>query len=78
MINELFRKMTVAQIFSALSGTVCMLIDSIIIGRLLGVESMSAYGLALPILTLAVAAFSAICTLANIAYTVGLGAGNCV
>ena len=52
MINELFRKMTVAQIFSALSGTVCMLVDSIIIGRLLGVDSMSAYGLALPILTL--------------------------
>ena len=43
MINELFRKMTVAQIFSALSGTVCMLVDSIIIGRLLGVDSMSAY-----------------------------------
>ena len=43
MINELFRKMAVAQIFSALSGTVCMLVDSIIIGRLLGVDSMSAY-----------------------------------
>ena len=55
MINELFRKMTVAQIFSALSRTVCMLVDSIIIGRLLGVDSVSAYGLALPLLTLLIA-----------------------
>lgn len=61
MINELFRKMTVAQIFSALSGTVCMLVDSIIIGRLLGVDSMSAYGLALPVLTLLIALGTMIC-----------------
>ena len=47
--------------FSALSGTVCMLIDSIIIGRLLGVDSMSAYGLALPILTLLIALGTMIC-----------------
>ena len=61
MINELFRKMTVAQIFSALSRTVCMLVDSIIIGRLLGVDSMSAYGLALPLLTLLIALGTMIC-----------------
>lgn len=61
MINELFRKMAVAQIFPALSGTVCMLIDSIIIGRLLGVDSMSAYGLALPLLTLLIALGTMIC-----------------
>jgi Na+-driven multidrug efflux pump len=61
MINELFRKMAVAQIFSALSRTVCMLVDSIIIGRLLGVDSMSAYGLALPLLTLLIALGTMIC-----------------
>ena len=61
MISELFRKMTVAQIFFALSGTVCMLVDSIIIGRLLGVDGMSAYGLALPILTLLIALGTMIC-----------------
>ena len=55
MIKELFRKMTIPQIFSALSGTLCMLVDSIIVGRVLGVECMSAYGLALPLLTLLVA-----------------------
>ena len=55
MIKELFRKMTIPQIFSALSGTLCMLVDSIIVGRVLGVECMSAYGLALPLLTLLIA-----------------------
>lgn len=76
MINELFRKMTVAQIFSALSGTVCMLVDSIIIGRLLGVDSMSAYGLALPLLTLLIALGTMICCGIQIVCAKALGFGN--
>ena len=42
--------MSVAQIFVAVSSTLCLLIDSIVVGRLLGVDQMSAYGLASPLL----------------------------
>ena len=50
MINRLFRQMSATQILSAVSTTLCLLIDSVVIGRLLGVECMSAYGLASPLL----------------------------
>ena len=49
MVRKLFLKMTVPQIIAALSSSVCLLVDSIIIGRLLGIDAMSAYGLASPI-----------------------------
>ena len=42
--------MSATQILSAVSTTLCLLIDSVVIGRLLGVEYMSAYGLASPLL----------------------------
>ena len=50
MIKKLFRQMTVTQIISSMTVTICMLIDSIMIARFLGVESMSAYGFANPLL----------------------------
>ena len=50
MIRLLFRKMMWAQIVSAMTVTVCMLVDSIFIGRFLGVHAMSAYGLSSPVL----------------------------
>lgn len=50
MIKKLFREMLVTQIVSAMTVTLCMLIDSIMIGRFLGVDSMTAYGLASPLL----------------------------
>lgn len=50
MIRKLFRKMSNAQIISALSGTLCPLIDSIVIGRFLGVNAMSSYGIAGPLI----------------------------
>ena len=50
MIKKVFRQMLVTQILSAMTVMICMLIDSIMIGRFLGVESMTAYGLATPIL----------------------------
>ncbi len=56
MIRKIFRQMLVAQILSAMTVMLCMLVDSIMIGRFLGVDSMSAYGLANPIL-LAFAAY---------------------
>ena len=50
MIKKLFREMLITQIVSAMTVTLCMLIDSIMIGRFLGVDSMSAYGFATPLL----------------------------
>jgi Na+-driven multidrug efflux pump/anti-sigma regulatory factor (Ser/Thr protein kinase) len=59
MIKKLFRQMLVTQIVSSMTVTICMLIDSIMIGRFLGVEAMSAYGLASPLL-LVFAAFGSL------------------
>lgn len=50
MIKKVFRQMLVAQIITSMTVMICMLIDSIMIGRFLGVDSMTAYGLATPIL----------------------------
>ena len=50
MIRRVFKEMLVTQILSAMTVMICMLIDSIMIGRFLGVDSMTAYGLATPIL----------------------------
>ncbi|MBR0230873.1 MAG: ATP-binding protein [Clostridia bacterium] len=50
MIKRVFRQMLVTQILSSMTVMICMLIDSIMIGRFLGVDSMTAYGLATPVL----------------------------
>ena len=50
MIKKVFKQMLLAQILSAMAITLCMIIDSIMIGRFLGVEAMAAYGFANPIL----------------------------
>ena len=42
--------MLVTQILSAMTVMLCMLVDSMMIGRFLGVDSMTAYGLANPVL----------------------------
>ncbi len=50
MIQKLIRKMLTAQIFSALTVSLCLLIDSIMISRFLGEQAIAAYGLANPLL----------------------------
>ncbi|MBQ7069712.1 MAG: ATP-binding protein [Ruminococcus sp.] len=50
MIRKLFRQMLLTQILSSMTVMLCMLIDSIMIGRFLGIPSMSAYGYATPVL----------------------------
>ena len=50
MIRKLFRQMLVTQILSAMTVMLCMLVDSMMIGRFLGVDAMTAYGLANPVL----------------------------
>ena len=57
MVRKLIRQMLYAQIFSALTVSLCLLIDSVMIGRFLGVGALSSYQLANPIL-LIVAAFA--------------------
>ena len=50
MIKKLFRQMLVSQVLSAMTVMICMLIDSIMIGRYLPQDAMTAYGLASPVL----------------------------
>ncbi len=50
MIRKVFRQMLLTQIISAMTVMLCMLVDSVMIGRFLGEESMTAYGLATPVL----------------------------
>lgn len=76
MIKKLYRKMVIPQIFSALSGTACMLVDSIIVGRVLGVDCMTAYGLALPLLTALIALEAMICCGVQIVCAKAIGFGN--
>ncbi len=50
MIRRLFRQMMITQVISSMTVTLCMLIDSIVIGRFLGVKAMAAYGFTQPVL----------------------------
>lgn len=50
MIRKLVRQMLAAQIFSALTVSLCLLIDSVMISRFLGEQAIAAYGLANPLL----------------------------
>ncbi|MBO7663982.1 MAG: ATP-binding protein [Clostridia bacterium] len=61
MIRKLVRQMLTAQIFSALTVSVCLLLDNLMIGRFLGVRAMAAYGFANPIL-LAIGAVGSLMT----------------
>ena len=61
MIKKTFRQMLVTQILSAMTVMICMMIDSIMIGRFLGVDSVTAYGLASPVL-MVFAAFGSMLT----------------
>ena len=50
MIRKLVRQMLTAQIFSALTVSLCLLIDSVMISRFLGETAIAAYGLSNPLL----------------------------
>ena len=50
MIKNTFVKLSLSQITASISSMLCLLIDSIMIGRLLGVQAMSSYGLASPLI----------------------------
>ena len=50
MIRKIVRQMLTAQVFSALTVSLCLLIDSVMIARFLGEEAIAAYGLSNPLL----------------------------
>lgn len=68
--------MLVTQIVSSMTVTLCMLIDSIMIGRFLGVEAMSAYGLASPLLLIFAAFGSLISSGVQVMCGKTVGAGD--
>ena len=76
MIRKLIRQMLTAQIFSALTVSLCLLIDSVIIGRFLGVEAIAAYQLASPILLVIGALGSMLAAGIQVACSKSLGRGS--
>ena len=76
MVSKLIRQMLAAQIISALTVTLCLLIDSIMIGRFMGVDALSAYQLANPILLFIAAAANMLSAGVQIACGKSLGKGS--
>ena len=68
--------MLLAQIFSALTVSLCLLIDNIMIGRFLGERALTAYGLANPLLLIIGAVGSMLCAGAQVACSKSLGRGD--
>ena len=76
MIRKLIRQMLAAQILSALTVSLCLLIDNIMICRFLGVEAIAAYGLANPILLVIGAIGSMLAAGVQVACSKSLGSGS--
>ncbi len=76
MIRRVFRQMLFTQIASAMTVMICMVIDSIMIGRFLGVDAMTAYGLASPILLVFAAFGSMLSAGVQVFCGKAMGSGN--
>ncbi len=76
MIKKLFQQMVASQIVSAMAVTLCLLIDSIMIGRFLGVDAMAAYGLTNPILLVFAAFGSLLSTGIQVVCSKAMGSGD--
>ena len=76
MIKKLVGQMLAAQILSALTVSLCLLIDNLMIGRFLGEGALSAYGLAGPVLLIIGAIGSMLCAGAQVACAKSLGRGD--
>ena len=75
MIKKLVRQMLLAQIISALTVSLCLLIDNIMIGRFLGENALTAYGLANPVLMVIGAVGSMLCAGVQVVCSRSLGHG---
>ena len=76
MIKKLVRQMLTAQIFSALTVSLCLLIDNLMIGNFLGVGGQAAYGLANPILLVIGAIGTMLSAGVQVACSKSLGQGS--
>lgn len=76
MIRKLVRQMLTAQIFSALTVSLCLLIDNVMISRFLGSTGMAAYSLANPILLAIGAIGSLLAAGVQVACSRSLGKGS--
>lgn len=76
MLKKTFRQMAVAQIVSAMTVILCLLIDSIMIGRFLSVDAMAAYGLANPLLLAFAAIGSMVSAGVQVMCSKSLGSGD--
>ena len=76
MIRKLIKQMLTAQTLSALTVSLCLLIDNIMIGRFLGVQAIAAYGLANPVLLVIGAIGSMLTAGVQVACSKSLGSGS--
>ena len=76
MIKKLVRQMLAAQILSALTVSLCLLIDNIMIGQFLGEYAIAAYGLANPVLLLIGALGTMLSAGVQVACSRSLGMGS--
>ncbi len=76
MTKKLVGQMLAAQILSALTVSLCLLIDNLMIGRYLGEGALTAYGLAGPVLLVIGAVGSMLCAGAQVACGKSLGRGD--
>ena len=76
MIKKLVRQMLAAQILSALTVSLCLLIDNLMIGRYLGERALTAYGLSSPVLLVIGAMGSTLCAGTQVACGKSLGRGD--
>ena len=73
MIRKLVRQMLTAQTLSAMTVSLCLLIDNIMIGHFLGERALTAYGLASPLLLIIGAVGTMLCSGAQVACGKSLG-----
>ena len=76
MISKLVRRMLVAQVLSALTVSLCLLIDNMMIGRYLGVPALAADSLANPLLLALGAVGTILATGVQVACGKSLGKGS--
>lgn len=76
MLKKIYRRMLLAQILSAVTVSLCLLIDNRMIGNYLGEEAMAAYGFANPVLLVFGALGSMLAAGVQVACSRSIGNGN--